>query len=155
MIQDCLGKVLATVGAIEQAGLGRPVFAVNGRPGRRFSPATPHQELIDGLRISDVVSFKVPALTEPHELVTWYQTVIQDSPHCATNPPVTVTFTCAGINVATVNTDGRERDLQIVAPLAPLMGAIGIRVQGITLWLRRIPVVPRPETAEKEKVDQL
>jgi len=45
--------------------------------------------------------------------------------------------------------------LQIVAPLAPLMGAIGIRVQGITLWLRRVPVVPRPETTEKERVTQL
>jgi DUF1365 family protein len=42
--------------------------------------------------------------------------------------------------------------LQLVAPLAPLMGAIGIRVQGITLWLRRVPVVPRTESVEKEKV---
>jgi DUF1365 family protein len=30
--------------------------------------------------------------------------------------------------------------LQVVAPLAPLMGAWGIRVQGITLRLRRVPV---------------
>lgn len=29
--------------------------------------------------------------------------------------------------------------LQLVAPLAPLMGALGMRVQGITLWLRRVP----------------
>jgi DUF1365 family protein len=36
--------------------------------------------------------------------------------------------------------------LQVVAPLAPLAGALGIRVQGITLWLRRVPVVPRTET---------
>ena len=44
--------------------------------------------------------------------------------------------------------------LQIVAPLAPLMGAIGIRVQGITLWLRRVPVAPRPESAERVRVSQ-
>ena len=44
--------------------------------------------------------------------------------------------------------------LQFVAPLAPLMGAIGIRVQGITLWLRRVPVVPRPACTEKERVYQ-
>jgi DUF1365 family protein len=50
---------------------------------------------------------------------------------------------------------GELLKLQIVAPLAPLMGAIGIRVQGITLWLRRVPVVPRPESTENEKVDQL
>lgn len=50
---------------------------------------------------------------------------------------------------------GELLKLQIVAPLAPLMGAIGIRVQGITLWLRRVPVVPRPETTEKERVTQL
>jgi len=35
------------------------------------------------------------------------------------------------------------------------MGALGIRVQGITLWLRRVPVVPRPETTERERVNQL
>jgi DUF1365 family protein len=50
---------------------------------------------------------------------------------------------------------GELLKLQIVAPLAPLMGAIGIRVQGITLWLRRVPVVPRPQSTEKERVDQL
>jgi DUF1365 family protein len=44
--------------------------------------------------------------------------------------------------------------LQIVAPLAPLMGSIGIRVQGITLWLRRVPVVPRTESVQKERVNQ-
>ncbi len=43
--------------------------------------------------------------------------------------------------------------LQITAPLAPLMGALGIRVQGITLWLRRVPVVPRPDvTSRTERV---
>jgi uncharacterized protein len=44
--------------------------------------------------------------------------------------------------------------LQFVAPLAPLMGAIGIRVQGVTLWLRRVPVVPRPESMEQERINQ-
>ena len=43
--------------------------------------------------------------------------------------------------------------LQLVAPVAPLMGAISIRIQGITLWLRRVPVVPRTST-EKERVHQ-
>jgi DUF1365 family protein len=50
---------------------------------------------------------------------------------------------------------GELLKLQIVAPLAPLIGAIGIRVQGITLWLRRVPVVPHPESTEKERVHQL
>lgn len=49
---------------------------------------------------------------------------------------------------------GELLKLQLAAPLAPLMGAIGIRVQGITLWLRRVPVVPRPESIEKERVRQ-
>jgi DUF1365 family protein len=30
------------------------------------------------------------------------------------------------------------------------MGALGIRVQGITLWARRVPVVPRVKTVERE-----
>lgn len=63
--------------------------------------------------------------------------------------------------VATMRGTGRSATirellkLQLVAPLAPLMGAIGIRVQGITLWLRRVPVAPRPEPAEKERVQPL
>lgn len=50
---------------------------------------------------------------------------------------------------------GELLKLQLISPLAPLMGAIGIRVQGITLWLRGVPVVPRPESTEKERVGQL
>ena len=50
---------------------------------------------------------------------------------------------------------GELLKLQLAAPLAPLMGAIGIRVQGITLWLRRVPVVPRPESTVMERVHQL
>ncbi len=49
---------------------------------------------------------------------------------------------------------GELLKLQLAAPLAPLMGAIGIRVQGITLWLRRVPVVPHPESTEKERAHQ-
>jgi uncharacterized protein len=33
--------------------------------------------------------------------------------------------------------------MQIIAPLAPLVVAARIRIQGIKLWLRRLPVVPR------------
>jgi DUF1365 family protein len=33
--------------------------------------------------------------------------------------------------------------MQIISPLAPLMVAVRIRIQGIKLWLRRVPVVPR------------
>ncbi|NKZ12422.1 DUF1365 family protein [Mycolicibacterium septicum DSM 44393] len=34
--------------------------------------------------------------------------------------------------------------LQLAAPLAPLAGALAIRFEGIKLWLRRVPVIPRP-----------
>jgi len=43
--------------------------------------------------------------------------------------------------------------LQLISPVAPLMGAMGIRIQGITLWLRRVPIVPR-KSERKEKVHQ-
>jgi DUF1365 family protein len=46
-------------------------------------------------------------------------------------------------------TAARLAGLQVVAPLAPMMGALGIRVQGITLWLRRVPLVPRPQPSEE------
>ena len=45
--------------------------------------------------------------------------------------------------------------LQMVAPVAPLMGAIWIRIQGVTLWARRVPVVPRVPEVERERVGQL
>ena len=45
--------------------------------------------------------------------------------------------------------------LQMVAPFAPLMGAMWIRIQGVTLWARRVPVVPAPTAVERVKVDQL
>jgi uncharacterized protein len=44
--------------------------------------------------------------------------------------------------------------LQMVAPVAPLSGALWIRVQGVTLWARRVPVVPRVPAPEREKVSQ-
>ena len=49
--------------------------------------------------------------------------------------------------------------MQFVAPMAPLMGALGIRVQGLTLWMRRVPLVPREPICphapvEHEKVNQ-
>ena len=48
---------------------------------------------------------------------------------------------------------GQIMALQIVAPMAPLMNTLSIRVQGILLWLRRVPVVPRP-SEDREKVRQ-
>jgi uncharacterized protein len=49
---------------------------------------------------------------------------------------------------------GQILRLQLASPMAPLMGSAAIRAQGITLWLRRVPVMPRPKVAEKEKVEQ-
>lgn len=40
-------------------------------------------------------------------------------------------------------TAGQVALMQIVSPLAPLVVAARIRIQGIKLWLRRVPVVPR------------
>jgi DUF1365 family protein len=66
--------------------------------------------------------------------------------------------------VATLHGDRRKAGiaeilrLQLMAPVAPLMGALWIRIHGVTLWLRRVPVVARvPGTPvpEKERVDQL
>ncbi len=40
-------------------------------------------------------------------------------------------------------TVSRVARMQLLAPLAPLMVALRIRIQGIRLWLRGLPVVPR------------
>jgi LPXTG-motif cell wall-anchored protein len=117
MQQDCGGKVLAMTREIPEAsGMGRPRFAVNGKPGTPFTPSEPHVELIEGLHNGDVVSFLMPALSDGKELVTWYETKIEQ---CAGMPPVTVTLSCTDeeVNVKTVNTGAAERDLQIVYPV--------------------------------------
>jgi cyclopropane-fatty-acyl-phospholipid synthase len=41
-------------------------------------------------------------------------------------------------------TVGHVTRMQFLSPLAPLMVALRIRIQGLALWLRRVPVVPRP-----------
>jgi DUF1365 family protein len=43
---------------------------------------------------------------------------------------------------------GQLLRLQVVAPMAPLMGRVGMRVQGAILRLRRVPLVPRQDIAE-------
>lgn len=45
--------------------------------------------------------------------------------------------------------------LQFVAPVAPLMGALWIRIQGVTLWARRVPVVAHEQARQREKVGHL
>lgn len=42
--------------------------------------------------------------------------------------------------------------MQLVAPLAPWVGALQIRLHGIALWLRGLPVIPRTTTSEARKV---
>lgn len=44
--------------------------------------------------------------------------------------------------------------MQLVAPVAPLMGAVQIRLHGIALWLRGLPVIPRQTTSETRKAMQ-
>jgi uncharacterized protein len=51
-------------------------------------------------------------------------------------------------------TTGQVLWLQLRAPLAPLMGKLGMLAQGIMLWLRRVPLTPQPVAAERERVGQ-
>jgi DUF1365 family protein len=44
--------------------------------------------------------------------------------------------------------------LQVTAPMAPLMGALWMRVHDVTLWARRVPLVPRESWAPREPVGQ-
>ncbi|MBB4856622.1 DUF1365 family protein [Mycobacteroides chelonae] len=41
--------------------------------------------------------------------------------------------------------------LQVVAPVAPLMGALAIRIEGIRLWLKGLPVLERTPPPERTK----
>jgi DUF1365 family protein len=64
---------------------------------------------------------------------------------------ITVELRRARAPAFTANLRGQRRPatnrqvaiMQIVSPLAPLVVAARIRIQGIRLWLRRVPLVPR------------
>jgi uncharacterized protein len=45
--------------------------------------------------------------------------------------------------------------LQLVAPVAPLMGKVAMGIQGATLRLRNVPTAPDVNVTEKERVGQL
>jgi cyclopropane-fatty-acyl-phospholipid synthase len=49
-------------------------------------------------------------------------------------------------------TVGHVARMQILAPLAPLVVALRIRIQGIALWLRRVPVVPRKTAVDENSL---
>jgi DUF1365 family protein len=63
--------------------------------------------------------------------------------------------------VATLRGDRRPASaaqilgLQLVAPLAPLMGKVSMWIQGVTLRLRRVPTMHEQAVDEREKVGQL
>jgi DUF1365 family protein len=50
---------------------------------------------------------------------------------------------------------GQVLALQFTAPMAPLMGALWMRIHDVTLWARRVPLVPREPWAAREPVGQL
>ncbi|MFT3714410.1 MAG: DUF1365 domain-containing protein [Gordonia sp. (in: high G+C Gram-positive bacteria)] len=54
-------------------------------------------------------------------------------------------FTATMTGRARPATPGRVVRTQLAAPLAPLVVAIRIRIQGIRLWLRRLPIIPAPK----------
>lgn len=45
--------------------------------------------------------------------------------------------------------------MQVVAPLAPLMARFAMRMQGLTLRLRRVPVMPEAAVPQRQAVGQL
>ncbi|WP_237569474.1 DUF1365 domain-containing protein [Mycolicibacterium lacusdiani] len=50
---------------------------------------------------------------------------------------------------------GQVLALQFTAPMAPLMGALWMRIHDVTLWARRVPLVSRESWAPREPVGQL
>ena len=59
--------------------------------------------------------------------------------HRTHQPP----FTAAMRGARVPARGGQFALLQLTVPAAPMMGALRIRIQGIRLWLRRVPVVSR------------
>lgn len=109
-------------------------------------------------------SVKKTLYVSPFNDVDGYYLVSAPLPDAAVDVTISLHRENEPAFVATLHGDRLEAGiaqilrLQLMAPLAPLVGALWIRVHGITLWLRRVPVVPRaPQTpvAENERVDQL
>jgi DUF1365 family protein len=49
---------------------------------------------------------------------------------------------------------GQVLALQFTAPMAPLMGALWMRIHDVTLWARRVPLAPRESWMPREPVGQ-
>jgi cyclopropane-fatty-acyl-phospholipid synthase len=52
-------------------------------------------------------------------------------------------------------TVGHVARMQILSPLAPLMVALRIRIQGIALWRRRVPVVARANAIDENRLPKI
>lgn len=113
--QDCHGTGLVRIPPITHPGLGNLVLTRNAARDRTLAPGVGHEAFFSGLRHGDKITLQVPAVTEPYELTTWYVYTYEDNYRCAEVPPVTVTPTCTGINVKTVNTKERS-ELRVVSP---------------------------------------
>ncbi|CAM4144422.1 hypothetical protein MB901379_00655 [Mycobacterium basiliense] len=85
----------------------------------------------------------------PFNQVDGYYLVQAPRPEDQAN--ITVTLHRENRQAFVANLHGKRRKattrqvaiMQFIAPLAPLVVAARIRIQGIKLWLRRVPVVPR------------
>jgi uncharacterized protein len=85
----------------------------------------------------------------PFNPVDGYYTVHAPRPGCEVDITVALHRDLAPAFVANMHGQRRPAStkhvaiMQFISPLAPLVVAARIRIQGVKLWLRRVPVVPR------------
>ncbi|MFI7588184.1 DUF1365 domain-containing protein [Spongisporangium articulatum] len=88
------------------------------------------------------------SLPEPGETLELVVTLHRPSPPDGGPPAPPFVATVRGRRRPA--TAGTLLALAVRSPLAPLVGALRIRRQGIALWLRGLPVVPRPGTTRPD-----
>ena len=130
---DASGAVRHGIAEVHNTYGGRHAYVVNG-DGRLATLA----KAFYVSPFNDVSGRYVITAPRPTETVEVTITLVRDD-----QPPFVATLRGNRLPASTA----QLVRLQLVAPLAPLMGALAIRAHGIALWLRGVPVVPRREKA--------
>jgi DUF1365 family protein len=130
---DTDGAVRHVIAEVHNTYGGRHAYVLSGD--RRFATVTKAFYVSPFNDVSGQYSITAPLPAETLEVTI---TLLRDD-----QPP----FVAAMRGERLPGSAAQLVRLQVVAPLAPLMAALAIRLHGIALWLLGVPVVPRQEKA--------
>ncbi|MEU8259662.1 hypothetical protein AB0C02_03430 [Micromonospora sp. NPDC048999] len=126
---DCSGNAVFGVMNGTTTTVGGLAFAQNGKPTGLFAlePRQSRYQVHSGLNPGDRVSLMRKSLSGQLELVEWDRYRYREHPKCGQTPPATVSQTCEGIHIETVNTQKASK-LVISYPREQTIGFEAVKV---------------------------